>query len=153
VSFRDNAGQTPYNTIWPLPVSGSLQCRVLCRPTKVERLLTLPKGTAIDLRYSGIEGGALNSAGSQDIAIMFDGFGGLSGLFVGGTASVPATVYLLVAAASDIDRGGTATLLSPTSRWVVVTPQTGRVTVAANNPANNVSDARTFARPAGSIGR
>jgi prepilin-type N-terminal cleavage/methylation domain-containing protein len=151
VFLRASAGQTADNTI--LPVGNNLQCRVLCRPTKVERLLTLPKGTAIDLRYSGIEGGALNSAGSQDIAIMFDGFGGLSGLFVGGTASVPATVYLLVAAASDIDRGGTATLLSPTSRWVVVTPQTGRVTVAANNPANNVSDARTFARPAGSIGR
>lgn len=155
VSLRSAAGQTADNTILPVPVSGRLQCLVLCRPVKAGRVLTLPKAVAIDLRYSGVEaaGGQVSLSGSGDVTVMFDGFGGMAGLLVGGTDIGPAILYLLVAAQGDIDKGGTVSIASPTSRWVVVTPQTGRVTVAANNPATDVSVARQFARPTASIGR
>lgn len=155
ISLRASAGQTDDNTILPVPVSGRLQCLVLCRPVKAEQVLTLQKAAAIDLRYSGVEGsgGLASLEGRGDITIMFDGFGGMSGMLLGGAEVPPGPVYLLVAAQSDIDRGGTVSLANATSRWVVILPQTGRISVAPNNPAADVGVARLFARPAASIGR
>ena len=153
VSLRAGAGQTLDNTI--LPVGSDFQCRVLCRPVKAERIATLPKLAAIDLRYSGMESNATYAslADKGDITVVFDGFGGLAGLFVNGVEVPPAPVYFLVAAQSDIETGGTTSLASGIARWVVLSPQSGRVTVAPNNPANSVADARLFARPSASIGK
>lgn len=153
VTLRAAAGQTVDNTI--LPPGSDFQCRVLCRPTKGERVATLPKMAAIDLRSSGIESNAAYAslAGKGDITIAFDGFGGVAGLFVNNVEVPPAPVYFLVAAQADIERSQAAPLASGISRWVVVSPLSGRVTVAPNNPASSVSDARLIARPSASIGR
>jgi prepilin-type N-terminal cleavage/methylation domain-containing protein len=153
LSLRAAAGQTADNTIWP--IGDGLQCRVLCRPVKAERVATLPKMAAIDQRASGIESNAAYAslAGKGDITVAFDGFGGVAGLWVAGVEVPPAPVYFLVAAQADIERSQAAPLASGVSRWVVVSPQSGRVTVAANNPAATVSAARAFARPGASSGR
>jgi prepilin-type N-terminal cleavage/methylation domain-containing protein len=149
VSLRGGAGQTADNTI--LPVGNDLQCRVLCRPTKAERVVTFPKMAAIDLRWSGVEGGG-SLANGGDITLLFDAFGRAAGVLAGTSEFASSTVvYFLVAAQSDIESN--TSLASPQSRWVVVSPQTGRVTVAANNPASDVATARRFARPGASIGR
>jgi prepilin-type N-terminal cleavage/methylation domain-containing protein len=153
LSLRAAAGQTADNTIWP--IGDGLQCRVLCRPVKAERVAVLPKMAAIDLRSSGIESNAAYAslAGKGDITVAFDGFGGVAGLWVAGVEVPPAPVYFLVAAQADIERSQAAPLASGVSRWVVVSPQSGRVTVAANNPADTVAAARAFARPGASSGR
>lgn len=153
ITLRAAAGQTIDNTI--LPLGSDFQCLVLCRPVKGDRVATLPKMAAIDLRYSGIESNPNYASLSDkgDITVAFDGFGGVAGLFVAGTEVPPAPIYFLVAAQADIERGDTTPLASGIARWVVLSPQSGRVTVAPNNPATNVTDARLFARPSASIGK
>lgn len=160
IVLRASNGQTALNTIWPASLAGGpLQARVSRYPSEGDTLYDLPKGVVIDLRYSGIgedaatvwnepswvvSGTAVsgwgNLGGKGAVALTFDSVGGLDALMqrVLGPPTVrvdPPThpvspVYLLVALASDVV--GNTSLANERSMWVVVHPQTGRVSVAAN---------------------
>lgn len=158
LSFRTSAAQGPYNTVIPpLPAAASWLCQIACYPRPLGPAFEPPKRAAIDLRYSGI-GDTLSTpygslAGKGSIAVSFDRTGSLDAvvqLSSGVEPLEPTTpLYLLVAGAADIQAN--TSLQSLLSRWLVIIPATGRVSIAANIPVTGTSDAdvtaaRAYAR-------
>ena len=150
VSFRDDNGQTVANTIWPQPVpGGSLSVWVARYPHAGAMLYALPRQAAIDLRYSGVgDGGTFNPTWSNlaskgAIAITFDSVGEFDCLMQMSRAAQPlhptTPLYLLVAARTDVESN--TALATDRSVWVVVQPQTGRVSVSSNVPQASLSPA------------
>jgi prepilin-type N-terminal cleavage/methylation domain-containing protein len=167
VSFRVGNGQTGGtngNTIWPRPLAGGVFSVWVARyPNKAESLYEMPKGAAIDLRYSGVgDGGMFGAAWSQldgkgAIALVFDSLGEVDVLMqqvLGAAASRPqqplvpvSPLYLLVASRTDIEDD--RALATARSLWVVVHPQTGRVSVSSNVPQSSVNATTLRAARAG----
>ena len=173
VGFRAGNGQRPQNTIWPKPVSGGMFSVWVARyPNEGETLYELPRTVGVDLRYSGVgDGGTFDANWSNlsnrgAIAITFDSVGEVDAvmqqvLSAAASRSVqplqPATpVYLLVALRSDIDYD--TALATDRSLWVVVHPQTGRVSVSSNvaqsaKDATALRAARAKAREGIAVGK
>lgn len=167
VSFRDDNGQTVANTIWPQPVpGGSLSVWVARYPHAGAMLYALPRQAAIDLRYSGVgDGGTfnptwINLASKGAIAITFDSVGQLDCLMQMSRAAQPlhptTPLYLLVATRTDIESD--TALATDRSVWVVVHPQTGRVSLSSNvsqtaTDAAALRAARAKAREGIAVGR
>jgi type II secretory pathway pseudopilin PulG len=139
VLLRAEEGQAAANTVWPAAAGSQLRARIACYPDSGNELMAFPKTIAIDLRYSGTGddpstpwGGLGNK---QNIGLSFDSVGTVDALMrgLGGTAAgrqLDAPVYFLVATRADIEAD--EALTKDRSMWVVVQPQTGRVTVSAN---------------------
>jgi prepilin-type N-terminal cleavage/methylation domain-containing protein len=162
VGFRSASSQSTHNTVWPtIPSGAPLQFKIARYPVKSTSALDTTKQAAVDLRYSGIGNTVSGNYGSLHnkgpIAITFDRNGGLDTVMQYGSGSTPsvdpvnptAPLYLLIASLSDIQDN--RSLQSPTSRWLAITPSTGRVTVAANlvvsgTLENDVVNARANAR-------
>jgi hypothetical protein len=137
--------------------------RVARYPSKADVAIDLPKAVAIDLRYSGIgednatiwnqstwvsSGTAVPGwgtlGGKGAIAVVFDSVGGVDGLMQqvfgsqGNRSQAPIDpiepIYLLVTARDWIDDTTKPPLSNPQAMWVVLHPQTGRVSVANNVP-------------------
>jgi type II secretory pathway pseudopilin PulG len=174
VSFRAGSGQTAQNTIWPKPANGGpFKVTIARYPNEGETLYELPKAAAIDLRYSGIGDGATfsttwsNLSGKGAVAIGFDSVGEVD-VVMQQVLSAAASrtvqplaptqpIYLLVAARADVE-AGTNTLAGSTAFWVVIHPQTGRVSVSSNVPqtgtdATALRNARANARAGLAIGK
>lgn len=150
VSFRSTEGQTALNTIWPEAVSAAggvstMAFRAARYPVKADVSLQCGKAAAIDLRFSGIGDDPAATWGRLDgkgaIAITFDSVGGVDGLMQqvlksGSRSADPSPVdpsepiYLLVAPRADVESG--KSLASQQAVWVVVHPQSGRVSLAGN---------------------
>jgi prepilin-type N-terminal cleavage/methylation domain-containing protein len=156
IAFRGVNGQTAANTIWPEPpAAGPLEFVATCYPAKGDSAMTFPKAAALDLRYSGVGeeateiwGGAnyatswagLASKGS--IACCFDSVGRIDALMQRATDSPsvravqpirPAEpIYLLVNSRDWMTDNPNQPLGNSKAMWVVVHPQTGRVSVAFN---------------------
>ena len=165
VSFRTAAGQSIHNTVWPVaPLSSSLGFEIARFPFKSTQAFDVLKRAAIDLRYSGVgnavtgDYGSLNGKGS--IAVTFDRLGSLDTVILLGLPAVEplspaAPLYLLVASLTDIDAN--TSLRSQGSRWLAITPGSGRVNVAANvtvsgTTQNDIDTARSLARQAATTG-
>jgi type II secretory pathway pseudopilin PulG len=169
VSLRTANGQTGQNTIWPEPGPGGLPVLIARYPAKGEMLVDLTKNVALDLRNSGIGDGAgfdpnwSNLANKGPIGLTFDSVGGVDAvmqqLLGAGTATVThplSPVYLLVAARKEVEAG--TALASEQALWVVIHPQTGRVSVSSNVPqtstdATALRAARAKARAQALIGK
>ncbi|NBW87548.1 MAG: hypothetical protein EBR23_12185, partial [Planctomycetia bacterium] len=172
VTLRTLDGQTASNTIWPKPVGGgNMDVRVACYPTAGSTALSLPKGAAIDLQYSGGDNPNNawgNLANKGFIGLVYDALGGLDTLMQQVT-STPALrtiqpcqptgpFYLFVVSQAELNNLTASTLASDQSLWVVVHPQTGRVTVSSNLPqttasATTINAARKNARNGVPIGK
>jgi len=173
VTLRTLDGQTASTTIWPKPVGGgSMDVRVACYPTVGSTALALPKGAAIDLQYSGVGDNPATTWGGLSnkgfIGLVYDTLGGLDTLMQQVT-SAPALrtiqpyqptspFYLFVVSRAELNDPTASTLASDQSLWVVVHPQTGRVTVSSNLPqtatsATAVNLARKNARNGVPIGK
>lgn len=167
VRMRAEDGQTPFNTVWPSAVGGRCEARIACYPIEGDLVLPFPKSVAIDLRYSGtgddpatLWGGLANKG---DVGLSFDAVGAVDVLSRGlgtpasATARQPVEpIYFLVATRQDI--ANDLALASARSLWVVVQPQTGRVTISSNlaqqgRDATAVRTARASARAAATVGR
>jgi type II secretory pathway pseudopilin PulG len=169
VSLRTANGQTGQNTIWPEPGPGGLPVLIARYPAKGEMLVDLPKTVAVDLGNSGIGDGAgfdatwSNLSNKGPIGMTFDGVGGVDAvmqqLLGVGTATVThplSPVYLLVAPQKEVEAG--TALASEQALWVVIHPQTGRVSVSSNVPqtgtdATALRAARAKARAQAVIGK
>jgi prepilin-type N-terminal cleavage/methylation domain-containing protein len=170
VTFRSGNGQGPQNTNWPKPVVANGFSVFIARyPNKAATAYELPKQVAIDLRYSGVGDGTTfdttwgNLSGKGAIAITFDSVGEIDALMqdVLGTPTVQPThpvspIYLLVASRDEVTAG--TALATDRSAWVVVHPQTGRVSVSSNVPqsatdATALRAARARAREGIAIGK
>jgi len=152
VTFRQSAGQTGGNTIWP-KVAGSLQAVVARHPLPGATPVSLPKNVAIDLRHSGVGDSASAThgygrfEGQSDIAVGYDQIGRASEVMrrVGNASATadPLTpnqlIYFLFVGREAIDSGQN-TLASPEAVWVAINPLTGRVTVAENVPQAEETD-------------
>jgi type II secretory pathway pseudopilin PulG len=163
VRFRSADGQTLENSVWPAPatvqVGSPSQFRYRIEVSRYPGIgtpaLQLPETAAIDLRYSGHgEDPAITSTwgrlGSKGvIGLSFDSVGRIDLLMqnvtgVGGSRAVqPLTptqaIYFFVVAREDLEDelrppGGASTLSSARAAWLVIDPQSGRVSVAANDP-------------------
>lgn len=150
VRYRTEEGQSPQTTLWPtLPVSGSLSFEVARYPIPTGIAEVLPKGVAIDMRFSGYgdpsvtEWASLANRGA--IGIGFDAVGSMDTLMqnvlpsTGSSRTIqpfaPAEyVYLFVTSLSDIEDSTVNGLASTKAMWVVIHPRTGRVTISANVP-------------------
>lgn len=148
VSFRASEGQTLLNTVWPEPLrSGSVTLPMAFRaaryPAKADVALQCGKAAAIDLRFSGIGDDPSTSwgnlGGKGAVAIVFDSVGGVDALMqqvlsAGARAAAPVNptepIYLLIAPRNDVKSN--KSLTSQQAVWVVVHPQTGRVSIAGN---------------------
>jgi len=169
VSLRTANGQTAQNTIWPEPGPGGLPVVIARYPAKGEMLVDLGRNVALDLGSSGIGDGAgfdatwSNLANKGPIGLTFDSVGGLDAvmqqLLGAGTATVThplSPVYLLVAPRREVEAG--TALASQQALWVVIHPQTGRVSVSSNVPqtgtdADSLRAARAKARAQAVIGK
>jgi prepilin-type N-terminal cleavage/methylation domain-containing protein len=171
VSFRAGNGQRPQNTIWPKPVSGGvLSVWVVRYPNKGETLYELPRTVAIDLRYSGVGDGDTfdsnwsNLSNKGAIAVAFDSVGEVDvvmqqvlSTFRSEQPLHPVSpLYLLVASRADVEAD--AALASERSLWIVLHPQTGRVSVSSNvavtsKDATALRAARAKAREGIAIGK
>ena len=150
VKLRSENGQTAQNTIWPVPPSsGDLQFQVARYPTPTGLSETLPKGVAIDLRYSGYADPSMANWGSLAnrgaIAVGFDQVGSVDALMQNVLPSTATSrtvqpispyedIYFLVTSLKDIVDPTVNALASENAIWVVVHPASGRVTVSANVP-------------------
>lgn len=169
VRFRTEDLQTNANMAWPAPAAGPRQARIACLPGKGDTALALPATVVIDLRYSGTGDDPAttwgNLANKQDIGVLFNAVGSVDALMqgLGAAAGTPPTVrqpvepvFLLVAA--RVDATANQALASERSRWVVIQPSTGRVTVSPNVPQAGfdlaaVRAARAEARSALTFGK
>jgi len=154
VSLRTLDGQTANNTIWPRPAGGtSMDVRITCYPTPGNVALVLPKTAAIDLRFSGVGDNPATTWGTLankgNIGLVYDTVGGLDTVMQQVT-SAPALrtvqpyqptgpLYFFVVSRAELDNAAINTLASDQSVWVMVHPQTGRVTVSSNIPQNGTS--------------
>ncbi|RLS82208.1 MAG: prepilin-type N-terminal cleavage/methylation domain-containing protein [Planctomycetota bacterium] len=169
-TLRTLDGQTSKNTIWPKPAGGtSMDVRVACYPKPSSTALVLPKSAAIDLKFSGIGDslettwGTLENKGN--IGLVYDTVGGLDTLMQQVTSATalrtiqpyqPTSPFFLFIVSRNELNGGMNTLSSDQSLWVVVHPQTGRVTVSSNIPQSDITQialARTKARNGIPIGK
>jgi Tfp pilus assembly protein FimT len=164
-----------------------LDFQVARYPVAGKSLLEMPKSTAIDLRYSGIgednatiwnqatwiasgtsASGWGTLAGKGSLAVLFDSVGGVDAVMqnVEGPSSVRSLapvdpvepLYLLVTARTEIEDPSFMPLSSPRAIWVVIHPQTGRVTTALNVPQTGVDAlalraARARARAGAMVGK
>lgn len=169
VSLRTANGQTGQNTIWPERGPGDLPVVIARYPAKGEMLVDLPKNVAIDLGNSGIgDGGNFdatwsNLASKGPIGLTFDSVGGVDAVMQqllgagGATVTHPLSpFYLLVAPRKEVEAG--TALASEQALWVVIHPQTGRVSVSSNVPqtgtdADALRAARAKARAQAVIGK
>lgn len=162
VTFRSSANQTIDNLVWPIIAPGTpLQFEVARYPVQSIPAIETYRLAAIDLRFSGVGDamtgpyGTLNGKGS--ITLAFNRNGGFDSVMQSGTASVPtvpplaptAPLYLLVASLANVQAG--SSLATADSRWLVVAPGTGRMTVASNVAVSgttqvDVANARAGAR-------
>lgn len=156
VRMRSENGQTAHNTVWPVaPAAGELHFQVARYPIPTGLSEALPKGVAIDLRYSGsldssvADWGSLSNRGA--VAVGFDQVGAVDAIMqnVLPLSSTSRTVqpmspyeevYFLVTTLKDILDPTVNTLASDKAIWVVVHPKSGRVSVSANVP-QQASDA------------
>ena len=146
VSFRTTSGQTSSNTIWPKPVTSPFDILIARYPVKSLLAMEFPKLAALDLRYSGYVDTPNSLAG--DVAIAFDRIGGIDAVMQEVLATSRTTqpidpivpICLLVAAREDIVAGSN-TLANDDSIWLMINPQTGRVSVAANVPQSGADQA------------
>ena len=139
-TFNTSMNQTMNNTV--LPAASSLGFIAARYPARGDVVSTAPRFAAIDLRYSGV--GMVTTdpfgtlTGSGTVSLRFDRTGYLDMLTrTSGTPPAlvpPAPLYLLVASTTDISAN--TSLRSPTSRWIAIAPETGRVTVAMNVGGN-----------------
>jgi prepilin-type N-terminal cleavage/methylation domain-containing protein len=150
VKLRSENGQTPQNAIWPvLPSYGDLHFQVARYPTPTGVSESLPKGVAIDLRYSGCSDPSVANWGSLAnrgaIAVGFDEVGSVDDLMQnvlpssGSSRTVQPIslceeVYFFFTSLKDIVDPAVNALASDKAVWVVVRPKSGRVTVSANVP-------------------
>lgn len=174
VRFRTTDGQTALNTIWPQPTpSNPLAFRAARYPAKGPVAVQCGKSAAIDLRFSGIGDDPTTTwgglAGKGSLAIAFDSLGGIDALMqqvlkTGSRTSDPSPVdpvepiYFFVTSRAAIDNAGVSSLSDQQAIWVVVHPQTGRVSIAANVPqsgsdATALRAARAKARAGVSFGK
>jgi hypothetical protein len=151
-SFREDRGQTQQNTIWPT-AGGPYSVLIARYPSKGEALLELPKGVVIDLRYSGITDGAFvdpnwgNLSGKKALALTFDSVGSIDALMqnvLGQSRAEPpfkptTLIYFLVNTKEWVDSEPGRPLGNPLAMWVVVHPQTGRVSVSSNVPTDGTN--------------
>jgi prepilin-type N-terminal cleavage/methylation domain-containing protein len=169
VTFRAAGGQTLHNTIWPRPATGGAGLNVLIAryPNEGETLFNLPPNVAIDLSLSGVGDGTAFDAtwsdlsGKNAIGLTFDSVGGVDAVMqgIGATASAMhplSPFYLFVAPLAVVGTG--SALASDRAMWVVVHPQTGRVTVSSNvatigTGSTALRDARAKARAQAAIGK
>jgi len=158
VSLRAETGQTVRNSIWPeVPPMGELRFEVARYPIPTGDSELLPKGVAIDLRYSGSLDPELENWGDLDdrgaIAVGFDQVGAVDALMQNVLPASPASrtvqpmsphedVYFLVTTAKEI-LDGTNTLASDKAVWVVVHTKNGGVSISANVPQQG-SDATSL---------
>lgn len=150
VRMREEYGQTPQTTIWPAAsASGTLSFQAARYPIPTGLTQALPKGVAIDLRYSGYgdesmtNWGSLNGRGA--IGVGFDAVGAVDALMQNvlpeegqlrtvQPISPNEQIYFLVTLADEISDPNVNTLASERAVWVVIQPRTGRVTIAPNVP-------------------
>lgn len=174
VKFREENGQTSRTAIWPTQAAGGqLSFQVARYPIPTGIMQVLPKGVAIDLRYSGYgdvslaEWSSLASRGA--IAVGFDAVGSVDALMqnvlpaAGNSRTVQPLspyeeMYFLVTARNEIVDAAVNTLASDKAVWVVVHPKSGRVTVSENVPqsttdATGLRAAREKARKGITLGR
>jgi prepilin-type N-terminal cleavage/methylation domain-containing protein len=143
VSLRPSANQTVDNLIWPIRSSiATLQFEVARYPVQSTSALDTQQLAAIDLRYSGIGDAMTGSYGTLDgkgsITVTFNRTGGFDSVMQSGTTAVPtippltptAPLYLLLSSVANIQAG--LSLASADSRWLVIAPGTGRMTIASN---------------------
>lgn len=155
VAFRSTANQTVNNLIWPvLPVGASLQFEVARYPMQSTPAFDAPRLAAIDLRYSGV-GDAMTGdygslAGDGAITIAFNRSSGFDSLMQSGTGTVPTVapitptmpLYLLISSLANIQGG--SSLAATDSRWLVLSPSTGRMTVAPNVAVSGTTQLDVF---------
>lgn len=173
IRFRAADGQASQNTIWPDFGPGAAPNVLIARyPNEGETLLDLPKNVAIDLRFSGVGDGtsAWNGlAGKSAIGITYDSLGGVDAVMQSlGSGSATAIhplepVYLLVNSVDWINQSISLPAQYPPlgnqhALWVVLHPQTGRVSVSSNvvrtgTDASAVRAARANARAQVAVGR
>ena len=151
IGFRTSAGQTVSNTIWPEPTktgssSQPLVFRAARYPVQGDVALQCGKAVAIDLRFSGIGDDPMSAwsslGGKGAIAIGFDSVGRVDDVMQHalGPADVRAIqsiapagpIYLFLTTREEIENN--TGLRSQQAVWIVVHPQTGHVSTAANVP-------------------
>jgi hypothetical protein len=158
-SFDAAVSQTARNTIWPITSGSSMAFQLGLFPRASTPAFPAIKQAGIDLRYSGVGDDPLSTfgklEGSTPICICFDRTGRLDCL-IGSLPSQPqvpftptAPLYLLLASLVDIEAD--RALQSEASRWLVITPGTGRTSLAKNLPQTggtptDVKAARLHAR-------
>lgn len=137
VTFKTGLSQTANNTLWPVTAAppGFIVAR---RPLRGQAAFSPPKFAAIDLRYSGVGDrlaapfGTLLNLGA--ISIVFNRQGRFETIVQSASPNASlhpsAPLYLLLATEADI-RADTA-LQSQVSRWLAISPGSGRITVARN---------------------
>jgi prepilin-type N-terminal cleavage/methylation domain-containing protein len=154
VEMRVEDGQTIENTVWPSPMAVKYAIEIARYPGVGTVAFELPAAVVIDLRYSGHGDnpesvwGSLGAKGV--IGISFDTVGKVNLLMqnVTGAGGIRAVqplpprepIYLFVVARAGFDAeaqrlpGSTSTLASNDANWILLNPETGRVTIAANQP-------------------
>jgi type II secretory pathway pseudopilin PulG len=152
-SFDAAVSQTARNTIWPMTSGSSMAFQLGLFPRASTPAFPAIKQAGIDLRYSGV-GDDLSSTfgkleGTTPICICFDRTGRLDCL-IGSLPSQPqlpftptAPLYLLLASLVDIEAD--RALQSEASRWLVITPGTGRTSLAKNLPQTGGTPADVIA--------
>lgn len=161
VKLRTEDGQTLASTVWPtLPESGSgqsLAFRLARYPTSFDGGETLPRGVAIDLRYSGYGDPTLTDWGSLDgkgaVAVGFNETGSVDALMqnVLPESNPLRTVqpfmpcepiyFFVTSTGNPLDDSAVRPLANPRALWVVLHPRGGRVTIAENVPQKNTDAA------------
>lgn len=148
VRYRDFAGQTLANTIWPKTPSQAEQAVIAVYPSPGNYGSAMDKQVAIDLRHSGVGEdpaaphgyGRFEGAGS--IAVAYEQVGRVAEVMrrvmeprTSADQPIPSNsvIYFLFASREDI-LAGRNTLANPQSIWVAINPHTGRATVAENVP-------------------
>jgi type II secretory pathway pseudopilin PulG len=155
VALRASSSQTLDNTGWPSCIVGvtgtSWLCEVAGFPRKGPSLVEPLKFAAIDLRFSGVGDTVAGDYGSLaakgPIAICFNRNGRLDAVMQFGGGTTPfiqplepsSPLYLLIATLSDIQEN--RSLQSTASRWLVISPDTGRVSIAVNVAVTGTTEA------------
>jgi type II secretory pathway pseudopilin PulG len=158
-SFDAAVSQTARNTIWPMTSGSSMAFQLGMFPRASTPAFPVIKQAGIDLRYSGVGDDPASTFGKLEgttpICICFDRTGRLDCL-IGSLPSQPqvpftptSPLYLLLASLVDIEAD--RALQSEASRWLVITPGTGRTSLAKNLPQTggtpaDVKAARLHAR-------
>ncbi len=158
------------------PVTGSsnqVKYRIHRRPTPTTSgIISLPRGLAIDLNYSGIGLGGNEFAPTtlaadipQSVDILFNGNGAVSEVILGNTRFQPqGRLFFLVGridGIADVEGAMTsdredlfsnvkpliANIMDRQSIWLVVNAASGQVDAVANQPVTTIPTERTDARP------